>query len=194
MIEFLIDHTTREPKPQVFEAGDRPKNMSGDTEAFYVRLGVAAFVEDGQLVGHDGQRIDADASLAREVALTIDAPQRASTGPGNAVLFGDADTLRAENGRLTELLASSDTTLAQLHDEYGRKLDTLTADHAKALDAAIAERDAALKRAEAAEARTADTTALDAMRGERDAAVKRAEAAEELAKAGAGAEPAKTKK
>ena len=163
MIEFLIEHTTREPKPQHFAAGARI-SRGDDTEAFFVRLGVAAFVDGDALIDADGRPLDAVvATDTASLLVGLDTPQRASTGPGNALLFGGDQQNAAALAQLRETLAESDATLAQLRDEYGQKQDADAA-HIAALEAELDALKAALPSVEAGTAPplTADTGTGDA--------------------------------
>lgn len=124
MIEFLKDYQTRALPPETFKAGDQVKR-SDDSELYFVRLGVAGFVTDGGLVDQDhlpvhlapvaqavtpGDRRVGIGGRAGELSLGLDAPQRASTGPGSdALLGGDQQTaaIAGEIERLTAELAAA---------------------------------------------------------------------------------------
>lgn len=103
MIEFLQDYETKALPPEVFKKGERPERSS-ESELYFVQLGVAAYVVDGRLVDMDYRPIVETPSVAEvvtpgdrrfgvggragELPLGIAAPQRATTGPGNDVVFG----------------------------------------------------------------------------------------------------------
>lgn len=117
MIEFLQDYATKAVPPEVFKREDRV-TRSDDSEAYFVRLGVAAFVTEQGLVDQDhrpvaattlvevvtpGDRRFAQAGRAGEVAIGLAAPQRASSGPGNAALFGGDQHTVAVAGEVERL-------------------------------------------------------------------------------------------
>ena len=101
MIRFIQDYTTKALPPETFKA-EAEVERSAESEAYFVRLGVAGYVHDGVLVDQDykpivlrtvavevvsGDRRFANGGRGGEV-IGFNAPQRASTGPGNDVMFG----------------------------------------------------------------------------------------------------------
>lgn len=90
MIEFLQNYKTKAIPPEVFKKGDRP-DRSPESEMYFVQLGVAGYVVDGNLVDADYRPIvvaaaepsDAVTAMGRagELALGDGTPQRASSGP-----------------------------------------------------------------------------------------------------------------
>lgn len=156
MIEFLQDYVTKSLPPETFEAGQQVAR-SEESESYFVRLGVAGFVVNGQL-------LDADfAPIAREpvaVVVTTDrrfagggrageviglaAPQRATSGPGNAVVFGgQPDNLNLSPVEAEQLRADLAASIAQFDEhrtESAKQIETLTTD----LTAVQGEREAAL--------------------------------------------------
>lgn len=164
MIEFLQDYETKAIPPEVFEAGDR-ETRSDESELYFVKLGVAAFVTKAGLVDIDhrpitvepvaevvvpGERRALLTGRAGELPLGVDAPQRATTGPGNAALFGgdqqtaaaaaEFEALRGDFDRLTGEYAA----LEAEHATSGESLTTVTTerdDARKALETVTAERD-----------------------------------------------------
>ncbi len=146
MIEFLQDYKTQAVPPETFEAGQQVKRSEA-SELYFVRLGVAGFVTDAGLVNEDHRPIGSTlASVAEvvtpgdrrfafggrggELALGLDAPQRATSGPGNAILAGgDQQTTAAvgEIERLTSELADANAEgdeLAQTADRLKLALAT----------------------------------------------------------------------
>src|SRR5438105_3492574 len=99
MIEFIQDYVTKSLPPETFKDGERVER-SPESELYLVQLGVAGYIHDGRLVDQDYQplvrkpavvvvtsdRRLADTGRAGEM-LGLDAPQRATSGPGNAVVF-----------------------------------------------------------------------------------------------------------
>lgn len=106
MIEFIQDYVTKALPPESFTDGQQVSDRSAESELYLVRLGVAGFVVDGKLVDQDYQPIVrqpvvivaatdrrfADTGRSGEV-IGLDAPQRATSGPGNdVVLSGQPDS------------------------------------------------------------------------------------------------------
>ncbi len=99
MIEFLQDYVTKSLPPETFKDEERVER-SAESELYLVQLGVAGYVHDGLLVDADYQPITrtekvlvvttdrrfADTGRAGEV-IGLDTPQRATSGPGNDVVF-----------------------------------------------------------------------------------------------------------
>ncbi|QRY95411.1 hypothetical protein JT366_16820 [Sphingomonas paucimobilis] len=120
MIEFLQDYETKAIPPEVFELGQQVVR-SDDSELYFVRLGVAGYVTENGLVGEDyrpivppstvaevvtpGDRRFAMGGRAGELALGLDAPQRATSGPGNVLLAGGDQQTTAAQGELERLIA-----------------------------------------------------------------------------------------
>jgi hypothetical protein len=144
MIEFIQDYTTKALPPETFKDGDQVER-SNESELYFVRLGVAGFVHDGKLVGEDFQPIErkqtvlvvttdrrfADTGRGGEV-IGLDAPQRASTGPGNEVVFSgqpDSTSLSAvEIDQLRGDLATSVTQLEEHRTTTANQIEELTSD------------------------------------------------------------------
>jgi outer membrane murein-binding lipoprotein Lpp len=182
MIEFLEDYTTKSLPPEHFERGQRVDNRTPESELYFVRLGVAGLVHDGVLVDQDYKPITvrtvvevvstdrrfASAGRGGEV-LGLDAPQRASTGPGNAAVFGSTDLFgsadpelhRVQVEQLSTDLAASVAQLDEHRITTAAQIDQLTAD----LTTAQGAREAAL-----ADVATANTEKA-ALVTERDGAV-----------------------
>lgn len=156
MIEFIQDYTTKAIPPEVFTDGQQVTDRSAESELYFVRLGVAGFVHEGNLVDQDYQPlVRAQTALVveggdrRSVAIGLEAPQRASSGPVTD-LFGtnDAGLSQVQIDQLTSDLAASMQQLDEHRTTTTAQIDELTAD----LTAAQAAREAAL--ADAASART----------------------------------------
>lgn len=123
MIKFLQDYTTKSAPPEVFEA-DQEVTRSPESELYFVRLGVAGFLVDGAVLNEDYQPIVrqpvaivvttdrrfADTGRGGEV-IGLDAPARASSGPGTAAVFaGQPDSIglsEVEAGQLRADLAEA---------------------------------------------------------------------------------------
>ncbi|WP_231420881.1 hypothetical protein [Sphingomonas sp. Leaf205] len=124
MIEFIQDYVTKALPPETFTVGQQVGDRSPESELYFVRLGVAGFVIDGKLVDQDHQPIVrqtvlvvqtadrrfADTGRAGEV-IGLDAPQRATSGPGNEFVFsGQPDSTTLDVVEIEQLrgdLASS---------------------------------------------------------------------------------------
>lgn len=119
MIEFLQDYETKAIPPETFELGQQVKRSEA-SELYFVRLGVAGYVTENGLVDEDyrpivpastvaevvtpGDRRFAIGGRAGELSLGLDAPQRATSGPGNAVLAGgDQQTVATVTAAATDL-------------------------------------------------------------------------------------------
>lgn len=112
MIKFIRDYTTKALPPESFEK-DQEVSRSVESERYLVQLGVAGYLVDGKLVDAEyrpivvetivvvttGDRRFADGGRGGEV-LGVEAPQRASTGPGNAAMFGITDVVETADGEL----------------------------------------------------------------------------------------------
>lgn len=105
MIEFLQDYKTQAVPPETFEAGQQVKRSEA-SELYFVRLGVAGFVTDAGLVNEDHRPIGSTlTSVAEVVTPGLDAPQRATSGPGNAILAGGDQQITAAVGEIERLTA-----------------------------------------------------------------------------------------
>lgn len=109
MIEFIQDYVTKALPPESFTDGQQVSDRSTESELYFVRLGVAGFVVDGKLVDQDYQPIERKAVVIVTTdrrftdtagrggeTIGLEAPQRASSGPGNDVVFSgqpDSTTL-----------------------------------------------------------------------------------------------------
>jgi hypothetical protein len=176
MIEFIQDYTTKALPPEVFKTKEQVER-SPESELYFVRLGVAGFVHNGELVGEDykplvvtetvvqvvspGDRRFADGGRGGEM-LGLVTPQRASTGPGNDVVFGTSNVStglqQVQVDQLSSDLAASIQQLDEHRDLTSGQINELTT----ALTAVQGEREAAL-----ADLATA-TAARDAATKERD--------------------------
>jgi chaperonin cofactor prefoldin len=128
MIEFLQDYTTKSLPPEVFKDGEQVER-SPESELYFVRLGVAGYLVDGKLVGEDYQPIERktvavivttdrrfSGGRAGEV-IGLDAPQRASTGPGNEVVFsGQPDSTTLSPVEAEQLRTDLAVSINQLDD------------------------------------------------------------------------------
>jgi len=106
MIEFIQDYVTKALPPESFKDGDKVER-STESELYFVRLGVAGFVHDGKIVDQDYQPIErktvvivttdrrfTDAAGRGGETIGLEAPQRATSGPGNDVVFsGQPDSM-----------------------------------------------------------------------------------------------------
>jgi len=155
MIEFLQDYTTKALPPEVFTDGQQVER-SPESELYFVRLGVAGYLVDGKLVGEDYQPIERKTvavivttdrrfggGRAGEV-IGLDAPQRASTGPGNDVVFsGQPDSTTLDPVEIEQLRSDLAASIEQLDDHRTStttQIEELTAN----LTAAQGAREAAL--------------------------------------------------
>lgn len=156
MIKFLQDYTTKALPPEVF-AADQEVERSPESELYFVRLGVAGFVVDGVVVDEDynpivrqtvavittTDRRFMDTGRGGEV-LGLDGPARASSGPGNQVVFaGQPDSIGLSNVEVEQLRTDLAAALAG-QGEHAAQVEGLT-DKASALEerllAAESERD-----------------------------------------------------
>ena len=134
MIEFLQDYTTTALPPERFSKGQQVSGRSEASELYFVGLGVAGYVVDGKLVDQNYQPIVAstpvvvvDASADRRFGggragelLGVAAPQRASTGPGNAAVFG-GDVVGTGPSQIEfEQLSEDLSAVRQQHDDLGK--------------------------------------------------------------------------
>lgn len=125
MIKFLQDYTTKSAPPEVFKV-DQEVTRSPESELYFVRLGVAGFLVDGEVLNEDYQPIVreqvaivvttdrrfADTGRGGEV-IGLDAPARASSGPGTAAVFaGQPDSI-----------GLSETEVAQLRADLAHAID-----------------------------------------------------------------------
>jgi hypothetical protein len=159
MIKFLQNYTTTALPPERFEQDQEVSGRSEESELYFVRLGVAGYVVDGVLVDQDYKPIVLTQTVAvvetprdRRFAsgrggemLGLDAPQRASTGPGNVAVFGDANAVGegpswVEFDQLTSDLAGSASQFEEHRTASATQIDGLTTD----LTAAQGAREAAL--------------------------------------------------
>ncbi len=99
MIEFIQDYVTKALPPESFKDGEQVER-STESELYFVRLGVAGYLVDGKLFDQDYQPIVrqtvvvvattdrrfSDTGRGGEV-IGLEAPQRATSGPGNEALF-----------------------------------------------------------------------------------------------------------
>lgn len=141
MIEFLQDYTTKAIPPESFEQGQRVER-NADSELYFVRLGLAAYVTEGGLVGEDfqpivrapapevvtpGDRRFAIGGRAGELSLGLDAPQRATSGPGNVLIAGGDQQTAAAAGELERLQAELTEANAE-GDDLAKQLATVRAE------------------------------------------------------------------
>ncbi|WP_294353330.1 hypothetical protein [uncultured Sphingomonas sp.] len=152
MIEFLQDYQTRALPPETFKRGEQVKR-SEDSEQYFVRLGVAGFVTNGGLVDQDHLPITPAAPVSQvvtpgerrasvlggragELALGLDTPQRATSGPGTAALIGgDQQTaaIASDVDRLILELETANAAGGDLTQKLQQALDDLQAErHAHA--------------------------------------------------------------
>lgn len=147
MIEFLQDYTTKAIPPETFEAGQQVKR-SEDSELYFVRLGIAGYVTEAGLVGEDfqpvvrgaapevvtpGDRRFAIGGRAGELTLGLDTPQRATSGPGNALIAGGDQQTAAAQGELERLQAELIEANAE-GDDLAKQLTTARAELQTAQD------------------------------------------------------------
>lgn len=195
MIEFIQDYVTKAFPPETFEDGDRVER-STESELYFVRLGVAGYVIDDKLLDQDHRPIERKTVIAvvatdRRFAangrggevIGLDAPQRASSGPGNAVVFSgqpetvslsatEAEQLRGDLAASVSQYEDHRTSTAEQIDQITADLtlvqgerETALADAAKARDALTqAERERAGLQSDLATARAELTSAQDAAR------------------------------
>lgn len=187
MIEFLQDYVTKSIPPETFKAEERVER-STESELYFVRLGAAAFVTDDGLVDADyhpiattpvvavvatDRRFAAGGRAGEAVGLA--APQRATTGPGNAVVFGgqpeSTSLLPVETEQLRADLATALAQIDEHREDSAKQADALTLD----LTTAQKDREAALvdlaKANEQVVTLTADVETLQARRAEDDATI-----------------------
>ena len=131
MIEFIQDYVTKALPPESFTDGQQVSDRSPESELYFVRLGVAGFVIDGKLVDQDYQPIVrqtvlvvqttdrrfADTGRAGEV-IGLDAPQRATSGPGNDVVFSGQPDSTTLGGVEIEQLRGDLASSASQFDDY----------------------------------------------------------------------------
>jgi hypothetical protein len=129
MIEFIQNYVTKALPPESFTDGQQVER-SAESELYFVRLGVAGYLVDGKLLDQDylpitRQTVVVVATTDRRFSDTgrggevigLEAPQRATSGPGNEVLFAgqpDSTTLGGvEFEQLRGDLASSASQFEQ---------------------------------------------------------------------------------
>lgn len=155
MIEFLQDYETKAIPPEFFELGQQVKR-SDDSELYFVRLGVAGYVTENGTVGEDyrpivspstvaevvtpGDRRFAMGGRAGELALGLDAPQRATSGPGNVLLAGGDQQTAAAQGELERLIAELADANAE-GDDLAKASEVLKSELAAERQAHTATRD-----------------------------------------------------
>lgn len=147
MIKFLQDYQTRALPPETFKRGEQVER-SEDSEQYFVRLGVAGFVTVDGLVDQDHLPIVQTATVAQvvtpgerrasvlggragELALGLDAPQRATSGPGTEALIGGDQQTAAVAGdveRLTLELADANAEGDELAQKLSQALSDLHAE------------------------------------------------------------------
>lgn len=147
MIEFLQDYQTQAKPPETFAKGERVERSEA-SELYFVSQGVAGFVVNDRLFDQDYNAIvpatvvlatttaplTALAGRGGELPLTVAAPGQATTGPGNAVMFGgDQQTvvLGTEIERLTAELAEANAEgddAAVREGELLEQINALTAE------------------------------------------------------------------
>jgi hypothetical protein len=175
MIEFIQDYVTKALPPESFTDGQQVSDRSAESELYFVRLGVAGYVVDDKLVDQDFQPIVrqtvvvvatsdrrfADTGRGGEV-IGLDAPQRATSGPGNDALFsgqpesttlggveleqlrgdlassrGEFETYRStsegEIDRLKGLIESASDAFRTADTAFGEERDKLAGERDKAL-------------------------------------------------------------
>jgi len=116
MIEFIQDYVTKALPPESFTDGQQVER-SAESELYFVRLGVAGYLVDGKLLDQDylpitrqtvvvvatTDRRFSDAGRGGET-IGLEAPQRATSGPGNDVLFaGQSDSTTLGGVELEQL-------------------------------------------------------------------------------------------
>jgi len=129
MIEFIQDYVTKALPPEAFTDGQQVER-SAESELYLVRLGVAGYLVDGKLVDQDylpitrqtvvvvatTDRRFSDAGRGGEM-IGLAAPQRATSGPGNEVLFaGQPDSMTLGGVKFEQLrgdLAASTSQFEQ---------------------------------------------------------------------------------
>lgn len=205
MIQFIQDYTTKALPPESFKK-DQKVARSKESELYFVQMGIAGYVVDGKLVDQDYQPIVPTTMLVEVVSpgdrrfahggrggevIGIEAPQRASTGPGNAVVFGAGGGGMAAAATIASSGApSSDTGLGQVEvdqlrsdlaasveqlDDHRQATSTQIDEMTNELTAAQGAREAAL--ADLATARSeADGHAKDLDAARTDLAAARSEA------------------
>lgn len=131
MIEFIQDYVTKALPPESFTDGQQVSGRSAESELYFVRLGVAGYVVDGKLVDQDFQPIVrqtvlvvatsdrrfADTGRGGEV-IGLDAPQRATSGPGNDALFSGQPESTTLGGVEFDQLRSDLASSASQFEEY----------------------------------------------------------------------------
>ena len=143
MIEFLMDYRTRALPPETFKQGQQVKR-SDESELYFVRLGVAGYVTTAGLVDQDHHPLTPAATTAQvvtpgeqragliggragELSLGLDAPQRATSGPGTAALIGGDQQTAAVAGEIERLTAELAVANGE-GDDLAQALDQATAD------------------------------------------------------------------
>lgn len=136
MIKFLQDYTTKAIPPEVFKT-DQEVERSPESELYFVRLGVAGFLVDGEVLNEDYQPIVrpavaivttmdrrfADTGRSGEV-IGLDNTPRASSGPGNAVVFaGQPDSIGLTHVEAEQLRADLAAAVAGNSASEARHLE-----------------------------------------------------------------------
>ena len=130
MIEFIQDYVTKALPPESFKDGEQVER-STESELYFVRLGVAGYVHDGKVVDQDYQPIERKAVVIvstdrrfNDVAgrggetIGLEAPQRATSGPGNDVVFSGQPDSTTLGGVEIEQLRGDLASSATQFDEY----------------------------------------------------------------------------
>jgi len=130
MIEFIQNYVTKALPPESFKDGEQVER-SAESELYFVRLGVAGYLIDGKLVDQDYQptvrqpviivattdrRFAADTGRGGE-AIGLAAPQRATSGPGNAVLLsGQPDSMTLGGVEVDQLRGDIAASVSQVEE------------------------------------------------------------------------------
>ena len=131
MIEFIQNYVTKALPPESFEDGEQVER-SPESELYFVRLGVAGYLIDGKLVDQDYQpivrqpvvivaatpdrRFAVDTGRGGEV-IGLAAPQRATSGPGNAVLLsGQPDSMTLGGVEVDQLRGDIAASASQVEE------------------------------------------------------------------------------
>lgn len=145
MIEFIQNYVTKALPPESFKDGEQVER-SAESELYFVRLGVAGYLIDGKLVDQDYQPIirqpvivvaTADRRFAADTgrggeAIGLAAPQRATSGPGNAVLLsGQPDSMTLGGVEVDQLRGDIAASASQFED--GQTADEGEMDRLKGL-------------------------------------------------------------
>ncbi len=131
MIEFIQNYVTKALPPESFKDGEQVER-SAESELYFVRLGVAGYLIDGKLFDQDYQPIvrqpvgivaaTADRRFAADTgrggeAIGLAAPQRATSGPGNAVLLsGQPDSMTLGGVEVDQLRGDIAASASQVEE------------------------------------------------------------------------------